>query len=188
MPGQTSSRFYKTIYLCAQAFRCRSGRDVKKVAQGFAADDGNARKSSTKSALESPRQTRPNKRARCEVVKPEVSTPTKIEQDLSFSAAASEAEEAASASIELKEEGSSQAAAAVETVSSIRLSPTAGEGVLVTPSAAAAGETFVLSAASLRARGRQKIPLENAKGLPERLGNMPLRLIVGGNNPSDHAW
>lgn len=47
---------------------------------------------------------------------------------------------------------------------------------------------FVLSAASLKARGKQKIPLENAKGLPERLGDMPLRLIVGGNNPSDHAW
>ncbi|KAK9903322.1 hypothetical protein WJX75_002770 [Coccomyxa subellipsoidea] len=37
-------------------------------------------------------------------------------------------------------------------------------------------------------KGKQKIPLENAKGLPERLGDMPLRLIVGGNNPSDHAW
>lgn len=59
-------------------------------------------------------------------------------------------------------------------------------GTDVTALAASGG--FVLSAASLKARGRQKIPLENAKGLPERLGDMPLRLIIGGNNPSDHAW
>lgn len=45
-----------------------------------------------------------------------------------------------------------------------------------------------LGAVSLQARGRQGICLDNARGVPERLGDMPLRLIIGGNNPSDHAW
>ena len=39
-----------------------------------------------------------------------------------------------------------------------------------------------------KARGKQGINLDNAVGVPERLGDAPLRLIVGGNNPSDHAW
>lgn len=51
-----------------------------------------------------------------------------------------------------------------------------------------AAATAVLSEISKRARGREGINLDNAKGLPERLGNKPLRLIIGGNNPSDHAW
>lgn len=51
-----------------------------------------------------------------------------------------------------------------------------------------AAATAVLSEISKRARGREGINLHNAKGLPERLGNKPLRLIIGGNNPSDHAW
>ena len=46
----------------------------------------------------------------------------------------------------------------------------------------------VLSEISRRARGREGIDLSNAVGLPERLGDRPLRLIIGGNNPSDHAW
>ena len=46
----------------------------------------------------------------------------------------------------------------------------------------------VLSEISRRARGREGINLDDAKGLPERLGDRPLRLIIGGNNPSDHAW
>ena len=51
-----------------------------------------------------------------------------------------------------------------------------------------AAAAAVLSDISKRARGREGINLDNAKGLPERLGNKPLRLIIGGNNPSDHAW
>lgn len=46
----------------------------------------------------------------------------------------------------------------------------------------------VLSGISRRARGREGIDLDNARGLPERLGDRPLRLVIGGNNPSDHAW
>ncbi len=46
----------------------------------------------------------------------------------------------------------------------------------------------VLSEISRRARGREGINLDDAIGLPERLGDRPLRLIIGGNNPSDHAW
>ena len=46
----------------------------------------------------------------------------------------------------------------------------------------------VLSEISRRARGREGINLDDAIGLPERLGDKPLRLIIGGNNPSDHAW
>ena len=30
--------------------------------------------------------------------------------------------------------------------------------------------------------------LQDAAGLPERLGDQPLRLIIVGHNPSDHAW
>lgn len=50
------------------------------------------------------------------------------------------------------------------------------------------GAAAMLSAISRRARGREGINLDDAKGLPERLGDKPLRLIIGGNNPSDHAW
>ena len=48
--------------------------------------------------------------------------------------------------------------------------------------------TAVLSEISRRACGKEGIDLKEAKGLPERLGDKPLRLIIGGNNPSDHAW
>lgn len=30
--------------------------------------------------------------------------------------------------------------------------------------------------------------LQDAPGVPERLGDQPLRLIIVGHNPSDHAW
>ena len=50
------------------------------------------------------------------------------------------------------------------------------------------GAAAVLSEVSRRARGKEGINLDNAKGLPERLGDKPLRLVIGGNNPSDHAW
>lgn len=30
--------------------------------------------------------------------------------------------------------------------------------------------------------------LQDAPGLPEKLGDQPLRLIIVGHNPSDHAW
>ena len=46
----------------------------------------------------------------------------------------------------------------------------------------------VLSEISRRARGKEHLDLTKAKGLPERLGDKPLRLIIGGNNPSDDAW
>ena len=46
----------------------------------------------------------------------------------------------------------------------------------------------VLSEISIRARGKERLDLTKAKGLPERLGDKPLRLIIGGNNPSDNAW
>ena len=46
----------------------------------------------------------------------------------------------------------------------------------------------VLSEISRRARGKEGINLQEAKRLPDRLGDKPLRLIVGCNNPSDHAW
>ena len=48
----------------------------------------------------------------------------------------------------------------------------------------------VLSEHSKRARGKAHscLDLTKAKGLPERLGDKPLRLIIGGNNPSDDAW
>jgi len=26
------------------------------------------------------------------------------------------------------------------------------------------------------------------KGLPEKLGDLPLRMIIVGHNPSEHAW
>lgn len=39
-----------------------------------------------------------------------------------------------------------------------------------------------------KARGKQNICLDNAVGVPELLGDHPLRLIILGNNPSDHAW
>ena len=47
-----------------------------------------------------------------------------------------------------------------------------------------------LSDQSKRARGKAYScsDLRKAKGLPERLGDKPLRLIIGGNNPSDDAW
>ena len=30
--------------------------------------------------------------------------------------------------------------------------------------------------------------LQDAPGLPEKLGDQPLRLVIVGHNPSDHAW
>ena len=47
-----------------------------------------------------------------------------------------------------------------------------------------------LSEQSRKARGKAHscLDLTKAKGLPERLGDKPLRLIIGGNNPSDDAW
>jgi hypothetical protein len=49
-------------------------------------------------------------------------------------------------------------------------------------------ESATITALSLKARGKQKLCLDNAVGVPERLGDMPLRLMIVGNNPSDHAW
>ncbi|KAL3151326.1 hypothetical protein ABBQ38_013161 [Trebouxia sp. C0009 RCD-2024] len=40
-----------------------------------------------------------------------------------------------------------------------------------------------------RSRKGDELPsLQDAPGLPERLGDQPLRLIIVGHNPSDHAW
>ncbi|KAK9815922.1 hypothetical protein WJX72_012023 [[Myrmecia] bisecta] len=35
---------------------------------------------------------------------------------------------------------------------------------------------------------RKKLCLDNAVGVPENLGDWPLRLIIVGTNPSEHAW
>jgi TDG/mug DNA glycosylase family protein len=73
-----------------------------------------------------------------------------------------------------------------------------GPGAAGGPAPSTSGQAAIAAAAEKaaqlipdyckKARGRQGICLDNAVGVPERLGDQPLRLIVGGNNPSDHAW
>lgn len=165
------------------------------MSRGGIADEGRAVKAGTKRVLEHTRQKQWSKKGRCDEVNPDT-TSLRSEQDLGISTACTAASgepasEAAIASVQCREEASSQSASAAQTVQSICAASTGLAPPPPPPAAAAAGaepQAFVLTAASLRARGKQKIPLENAKGLPERLGDMPLRLIVGGNNPSDHAW
>jgi hypothetical protein len=36
--------------------------------------------------------------------------------------------------------------------------------------------------------GQVEIFEEGLEGLPERLGDSPLRMIIVGSNPSGHAW
>lgn len=42
--------------------------------------------------------------------------------------------------------------------------------------------------ASTAKRQKQKPDLSQAPGVPARLGSKPLRLIIVGANPSEHAW
>ncbi len=40
-----------------------------------------------------------------------------------------------------------------------------------------------------RSRKADQLPsLQDAPGVPEKLGDQPLRLVIVGHNPSDHAW
>ena len=45
------------------------------------------------------------------------------------------------------------------------------------------------SAKRKRSSKTDQLPsLQDAPGVPEKLGDQPLRLIIVGHNPSDHAW
>lgn len=45
------------------------------------------------------------------------------------------------------------------------------------------------SAKRKRSSKAEQLPsLQDAPGVPEKLGDVPLRLIIVGHNPSDHAW
>ena len=160
---------------CVQAFRCRSSQTGPKQ-QGLGINSKGAEKEKSGRAHESadPSNLRPNKRPR------HVHETTKA-------AIASSCRPVAMAALTQAEEATcDEQTGNMQIVKNVSLKLTS-DPAAVTAGLASSG-AFVLSAASLRARGKQKIPLEDAKGLPERLGDMPLRLIVGGNNPSDHAW
>lgn len=52
-----------------------------------------------------------------------------------------------------------------------------------------AAATQASSAKRKRASKAEQLPsLQDAPGVPEKLGDQPLRLIIVGHNPSDHAW
>ena len=45
------------------------------------------------------------------------------------------------------------------------------------------------SAKRKRSSKADQLPsLQDAPGVPEKLGDKPLRLVIVGHNPSDHAW
>ena len=91
----------------------------------------------------------------------------------------------------VKPEGGDAAAPMGRVSASMEASVMAMPATDAAPAAAAVAEAAaqaMMAEVCRKARGRQNICLEGAVGVPERLGDHPLRLIILGNNPSDHAW
>ena len=66
-----------------------------------------------------------------------------------------------------------------------------GTSLLSGAHASSSNATLSVTKSVKRKRGSkvEQLPsLKDAPGVPEKLGDHPLRLIIVGHNPSDHAW